>query len=70
MKNLKDYIIEGWESVKKVQPKTKDELKKLIEDTIRLQGKKVNLNFIDTSLITDMSYLFTEYSDHQFSVDQ
>ena len=60
MKNLKDYIIEGWNPVKKVQPKTKDELEKLIEDTIKLQGNKANLNFIDTSKITDMSYLFAK----------
>ena len=41
-----------------VQPKTKDELKKIIEDTIKEQGFKCDLNFIDTSKITDMSYLF------------
>ena len=41
-----------------VQPKTKDELKKIIEDTIKEQGLNCDLNFIDTSKITDMSYLF------------
>ena len=49
------------ESVKTtVQPKTKDELKKIIEDTIKEQGNKCDLNFIDTSLIKDMSALFSE----------
>ena len=41
-----------------VQPKTKDELKKIIEDTIKEQGFNCDLNFIDTSKITDMSMLF------------
>ena len=47
------------ESVKTtVQPKTKGELKKIIEDTIKEQGFNCDLNFIDTSLIEDMSALF------------
>lgn len=41
-----------------VQPKTKDELEKIIEDTIKEKGSNCDLNFIDTSLITDMSRLF------------
>ena len=41
-----------------LQPKTKDELKKIIEETIKEQGNNCDLNFIDTSLIKDMSYLF------------
>ena len=49
------------ESVKTtVQPKTKDELKKIIEDTIKEQGYNCNLNFIDTSLIKDMCRLFSK----------
>ena len=43
-----------------VQPKTKDELKKIIEDTIKEQGYNCDLNFIDTSLIKDMSAMFAE----------
>ena len=43
-----------------VQPKTKDELKKIIEDTIKEQGNDCDLNFIDTSLIKDMSAMFAE----------
>ena len=37
------------------QPKTKEELKALIEATIDEQGNDCDLNFIDTSLITDMT---------------
>ena len=44
----------------KIQPKTKDELKKIIEDTIKEQGNNCDLNFIDTSLIKDMHNLFSE----------
>ena len=43
-----------------IQPKTRDELKKIIEDTIKEQGYDCDLNFIDTSKITDMSKLFSE----------
>ena len=46
------------ESETKVQPKTKEELKKLIENTIKENGIKCDLNFIDISLITDMSGMF------------
>ena len=42
-----------------VQPKTKDELKYIIEDTIKEQGFNCDLNFIDTSLIKDMFRLFS-----------
>ncbi len=42
----------------RVQPKTKEELIEIIERTIKEDGNKCNLNFIDTSSITDMSFLF------------
>ena len=41
-----------------VQPKTTEELKKIIADTIKDQGYDCDLNFIDTSKITDMCFLF------------
>lgn len=53
IKSLKQLFVKN-----KVQPKTKEELKKIIKDTIKRKGNKCNLNFIDTSLITDMSDLF------------
>lgn len=42
----------------KVQPKNKAELLGLIEISINNYGSNCDLNFIDTSLITDMSDLF------------
>ena len=43
-----------------VQPENKYELKDIIEDTIKEQGFNCDLNFIDTSLIKDMSAIFDE----------
>ena len=43
---------------KSVRPKTKAELMYIIDKTIKEQGFNCDLNFIDTSKITDMSYLF------------
>ena len=40
------------------QPKTKDELKFIIKSRITEEGPNCDLNDIDTSLITDMSWLF------------
>ena len=66
MKTLKQHINEAlkignnlseW-SVYSCQPKTKKELKEIIEERISKEGLNCDLNDIDTSLITDMSYLF------------
>ena len=38
-----------------VQPKDKKELQQIIHDTIKKDGYNRNLNFIDTSLIEDLS---------------
>ena len=66
MKTLKQHIDEAlkigkdlseWSSYS-CQPKTKDELRYIIEDRIREQGYECDLNDIDVSLIDDMSYLF------------
>ena len=40
------------------KPRTKHELKNLIEKRISREGPKCDLNDIDVSLIEDMSYLF------------
>ena len=45
-------------SVYSCQPKTKNELKEIIEDRISKEGPKCDLNDIDTSLITDMRMMF------------
>ena len=44
------------------QPKTTEELRKIIEDRIKEQGNNCDLNDIDVSLIEDMSYLFARSS--------
>ena len=68
MKTLQNYITEKILINKnsKIEyiyhPKTKDELKKIIKLRIESYGNECDLNDIDTSNITDMSYLF-EYSD-------
>lgn len=41
-----------------VQPQTKEELVDIIKDTCKKKGWNCDLNFIDTSKITDMSRLF------------
>ena len=40
------------------QPKTKEELIKIIKDRISKEGPNCDLNDIDTSLITNMTFLF------------
>ena len=47
------------------KPETKEELEQLIKETIKKEGNECDLNFIDTSLITDMSNLF--YDMHDFN---
>ena len=69
MKTLKDHIDEALKIGKNLssfstyscQPADKKELEKIIEERIKKEGPNCDLNDIDTSLITDMSYLF-EYS--------
>ena len=64
MKSLKSYIqekliIKNNKSINyKYFPKTKDELKNIILKRIKDEGNEVDLNDIDVSNITDMSYLF------------
>jgi hypothetical protein len=53
--SLQNLVIKGIPTVK---PTTKKELAEIIEKTIEENGFECDLNFIDTSLITDMSLLF------------
>jgi len=41
-------------------PKDKEQLKQIIKQQIKQYGNNVNLNNVDTSNITDMSYLFQD----------
>ncbi len=43
--------------VRPVRPETKQELQRIITRTIKIRGNNCDLNFIDTSLIEDMSNL-------------
>ena len=57
MKEIKTYIIEKLKVSKQVYtlfPKTKDELKHMIEDEISKNGNECSLNHIDVSKITNM----------------
>ena len=61
MKTLTHYIQEKLvikKSKYKYFPKTKKELENIIEQRIKEEGNNVDLNDIDVSNITDMSYLF------------
>ena len=66
MKTLKEHINEALKIGKNLsdwtsysyQPKTKKELKEIIKKRISKEGPNCNLNDVDTSLITDMSWLF------------
>ena len=67
MKQLKDILFEKLKinSNSKINeysyhPKDKKELQDLIKQLIGERGENANLNDIDTSKITDMSYLFED----------
>ena len=69
MKNLKDTILEKLVINKNIKidkynyhPKTRDELKNLVNKLIKERGNDADLNDIDTLEITDMADLF-EYSN-------
>ena len=61
MKSINFYINEALKLGKSrysCHPKTKEELQKIINKRIKEEGNECNLNDIDVSYITDMSYLF------------
>jgi hypothetical protein len=52
----------------KYYPKTKQELRTLIEQLLKERGKDAFLNDIDVSNITDMSYLFKGLDPHNIDI--
>ena len=67
MKSLVQYILESQnflvskhssKIVYNYHPKTRNELKRLVNTLIKERGNTADLNDIDTSAITDMSYIF------------
>ena len=71
MKQINKYILERLHINKDTKnynyhPKTINELKKLVDKLIKERGYNADLNDIDTSEITDMTYMFA-YSE--FNID-
>lgn len=75
MKSIQQHINERLHLTKdrinkcKYFPKTKPELEKIIKQLFDENGYDVDLNIIDTSKITDMSYLFDNTEFHKFCGD-
>ena len=75
MKTLQHYITEkilinkNSKITYNYHPKTKDELKDIIDKRIESEGNECNLNDIDTSNITDMSGLFA-YSKFNVNISK
>ena len=68
MKQINKYIVERLHINKDIgnhdhhynyHPKTRIELKKIVDTLIDKRGNEADLNDIDTSEITDMSHMFT-----------
>lgn len=53
-----------------IKPTTKDELRSIIEKELERQGIDADLNFIDTSKITDMSDLFLNLYPRNIKIDE
>ena len=52
------------------KPATYKELRPIIEQELDKQGPDADLNFIDTSRITDMSFLFTRLVIRNIKIDE
>ena len=63
-------ITSNSKSANMLKPKTRDELISLIGEELERQGPDADLNFIDTSDITDMSYLFEKLDIRNIKIDQ
>ena len=77
MKSINNYISEKLvinRNINKIHynyfPKTKEELQDIIEQRIKEEGNECDLNDIDVSEITDMSYLFIMQSNFNGDISQ
>ena len=79
MKSLQQRINEGIfdadehalaKEIKSLNPENKEELIKIMSRLIKDQGNKANLNIINTSQITDMSYLFKDFEEFEGDISQ
>ena len=66
MKTLNSFLIEALSNKK---PKDLNELKSLVKNLLKERGENANLNDIDTSNITDMSYLFEGLNPGQIKIE-
>ena len=64
------HITSTTKSVRYIQPTTKDELRSIIEQELEHQGPDADLNFIDTSKITDMYELFYKLNIRNIKIDK
>ena len=55
IKQIKDFDLPNY------YPETKDELREIIYKRMKKEGNECDLNDIDVSSITDMSYLFSDF---------
>ena len=72
MKSFKQHILEKLKVSKQkytLFPKSKEELKQMIEDEISENGNECSLNHINVSKITDMSNLF-RYSEFNGDISE
>lgn len=54
----------------KSKPTNKEQLRSIISDELKHQGSDADLNFIDTSLVTDMSSLFIDLKPGNIKIDE
>ena len=75
MNNLSQYILEKLHLKKDnklcdYHPKDRTELRKLIEQLLEERGENANMNDIDVSKVTDMSWLFYKLDPHNIDISQ
>lgn len=69
--NERLHISSNTKLASKPRPVTKEELHSIIKQELKQQGSDADLNFIDTSLITDMQFLFSgELSIKNIKIDE